>query len=476
MLHFKKKINMKYNEFKYICLGITILQLSCKSFIEIDPPKTSLVNETVFLTNDQATAAITGAYTVLRSSGSFASGNNGGIGACAGQSSDELVTYLAGYLPFNENQLTPEMPNGLQALYFGPYQSIFTANSIIEGLQASNVITPLVKEQLQGEALFIRAFAHFYLVNLFGEIPLQLSSDYRITSIAKKASIEQVYQQIVADLKTAEEKLQENYPTPGRVRPNKSTAQALLARVYLYLKDWGNAEKYASLVISKANTYSLTDFNDVFLANSREAIWQLEPSQNSGALEGTFFIPASLLVPPGSISLRNSFVLSAFETGDRRKDAWVRSYTIPAGTYYYPYKYKIRIATTATEYSMVLRLAEQYLIRAEARINQDKIELGIEDLNTVRKRPLATGVNANTLAPLPTNLIKLDALLAVEQERKVELFSEWGHRWFDLKRSGKATAVLSLIKPLWQPTDVLYPLPQLELNRNTNIKPQNDGY
>lgn len=466
---------MKYNEFKYIILGIAVFELSCKRFIEIDLPKTSLVNETVFQTNDQATATIVGTYATLRTSGSFASGNINGIGASAGLSSDELISYLAGYFPYNENQLTPETSNGLPTLYSGPYQSIFTANTIIEGLQASNGVTPLVKEQLQGEALFIRAFAHFYLVNLFGQIPLQLSSDYRITSISTKASIEQVYQQIVTDLKTAEIKLQENYPSSGRVRPNKSAAQALLARVYLYVQDWGNAEKYASLVISKTSTYNLVDFDGVFLANSREAIWQLEPPQNSGALEGAFFIPGSLVVPPGNVSLRNSFAQSAFEVGDKRKDAWVRSYTIPAGTYYYPFKYKIRSATIATEYSMVLRLAEQYLIRAEARINQGKTELGIGDLNTVRKRQLPTGVNANTLPLLPTNSIKSVALFAVEQERKVELFSEWGHRWFDLKRTGRATVVLSLIKPLWQPTDVLYPIPQIEVNRNRNIT-QNDGY
>ncbi|MNJ98900.1 SusD family protein [compost metagenome] len=466
---------MKYDLFKYIFLGIAILQLSCKRFVGIDPPKTSLVNETVFQTNDQATAAITGIYATLRST-NFASGNINGIASCAGLSSDELISYLAAYLPFNENQLTPETPNGLSTLYSGPYQSIFTANSIIENLQASNGVTPLVKEQLQGEALFIRAFAHFYLVNLFGKIPLQLSSDNSITSIAAKASIDQVYQQIVNDLKSAEAKLQENYPTPGRVRPNKSAAQALLARVYLYVQDWENAEKYASLIISKTSTYNLVDFNDVFLANSREAIWQLEPPPNSGALEGAFFIPGSLLIPPGNVSLRNSFIQNAFEVGDKRKDAWVRSYTIPAGTYYYPFKYKIRSATTATEYSMVLRFAEQYLIRAEARINQEKTELGIGDLNIIRKRQLLTGTNANTLSPLPTNLAKPDALLAVEQERKVELFSEWGHRWFDLKRTGRATAVFSLIKPLWEPTDVLYPIPQLEIDRNKNIKPQNDGY
>jgi len=79
-----------------------------------------------------------------------------------------------------------------------------------------------------------------------------------------------------------------------------------------------------------------------------------------------------------------------------------------------------------------------------------------------RARATPTASNPNPLPPLSTTLSKENALLAVEQERKVELFSEWGHRWFDLKRTGRANSVLGIIKPLWQSTDILYPLPLSE--------------
>lgn len=126
---------------------------------------------------------------------------------------------------------------------------------------------------------------------------------------------------------------------------------------------------------------------------------------------------------------------------------------------------------------MVLRLAEQYLIRAEARINQEKIEIGIQDLNALRTRArLSTAYSTTSpLSLLSLTLSKTEALSALERERRVELFSEWGHRWLDLKRTNKANEILSLLKPKWQNTDILFPIPTLELTTNSAIK-QNEGY
>ncbi len=353
-------------------------------------------------------------------------------------------------------------------------QSIYTANAILEGLSAPNGVTPPIQAQLQGEALFIRAFAYFYVVNLYGPVPLQLTTNYSITQVSSRATVAQVYQQIITDLTTAENLLPEAYPTTGRARPNKSAVQALLARTYLYLKDYVNAEKYASLVIAKS-TYSLVDVNSVFLANSQEAIWQLMPTANSNTQDGLNFI---LTAAPTSVALSNDFVNNAFEANDKRKTNWVGSLTVGSQTYYYPYKYKVRSSTTVTEYSMVLRLAEQYLIRAEARINQTgKIDQGIADLNVIRARarPTPTTSTPNPLPPLNLGMSQTAALLAVEQERRVELFTEWGHRWLDLIRTGRANVLLGAVKPKWQATDVLYPIPLNETSRNPNIT-QNPGY
>lgn len=116
---------------------------------------------------------------------------------------------------------------------------------------------------------------------------------------------------------------------------------------------------------------------------------------------------------------------------------------------------------------MVLRLAEQYLIRAEARVRQNNISGGQSDLNAIRNRSGLPNTTANDQGSL---------LLAIEQERRVELFTEWGHRWFDLKRTERAEAVLSpfALKD-WQSTDVLFPIPQTEREINSRLT-QNEGY
>lgn len=452
---------------------MVLFNFSCKKFLEIAPPKSSSVQETIFTTDDVATSAITGIYrSMALTSNSFASGGFSSVGSVAGCSADELIGYNPILVEFYENQLTPSNSYVSGPLYSVPYKCIYTANAVLEGLSAPNGVTPPVKAQLEGEALFIRAFSYFYLINLFGGVPLQLTTDYRVTQVLPRAQVSQIYEQIVTDLERAENLLTETYVTTERIRPNKSAAQAMLARVYLYMQNWEKAEKYASLVIGKTGTYNLVGFDAVFLKNSNEAIWQLMPTANSNSGDGNLFV---LVATPIYVSLRKDFVESAFEAGDKRKSSWVQTYTNATGTYYYPFKYKIRSSTSITEYSMVLRLAEQYLIRAEARINQDKIELGIRDLNLVRLRTLPNGTNSNPLPGIPATLNKGDALLAVEKERRIELFAEWGHRWFDLKRTKRVNDILNVVKSKWQNTDVLYPIPATELNLNPRIIP-NDGY
>ncbi len=150
------------------------------------------------------------------------------------------------------------------------------------------------------------------------------------------------------------------------------------------------------------------------------------------------------------------------------------------GSYYYPFKYKVRIPSSIieSEYLMIFRLAEQYLIRSEARIHLGKISDGVADINLIRDRSRETS-SAEVPDPLPLispNLTQEEALMFVLHERRVELFAEWGHRWLDLKRTKLADFTLSTIKGVnWQVTDTLYPVPQSEINKNKNLI-QNDGY
>ena len=158
--------------------------------------------------------------------------------------------------------------------------------------------------------------------------------------------------------------------------------------------------------------------------------------------------------------------VDAFESGDQRRDQWIGEVNDGSQTYYFPFKYKIQFAFTPEEYVVGLRLAEQYLIRAEARAKQGDLIGAQSDLNVIRGRAGLPNSTANNQASL---------LLAIEQERKVELFTEWGHRWMDLKRTQRIDEILSTLKSNWQVTSALYPIPELDITNNPNIT-QNPGY
>jgi hypothetical protein len=371
-----------------------------------------------------------------------------------------------------DNQYIQFANNTIQAnnLYNGPvwaiYKYIYEANSCIEGIENSTQLTAAAKKQLLGEAKFVRALCNFYLVNLYGAIPLVLSTDYRINDTLPRIATDLVNKQIISDLKDAQNLLTTDYPTSERVRPNYWTATALLARVYLYTGDWIQAETESSAIIN-SGIYTLSDINNVFVKTSNETIWQLMPvttyfnTQEAGA-----FIPGApdqIPVYPLTPDLVNSF-----EGGDMRKSVWTGNTSVDGQVYYYPFKYQINGATPLNEYHIVFRLAEQYLIRAEARAMQNNVDGSISDLNIIRERA--------GLPDLSSSLIQTQVLAAIEQERRIELFAEWGNRWFDLKRTNRADAVLSSLKgPSWQSIDVLWPVPQDQRNANPFLS-QNPGY
>jgi len=251
----------------------------------------------------------------------------------------------------------------------------------------------------------------------------------------------------------------------------------LLARVYLYTEHWQDAETEATKVIGNTALYTLiTDPNNAFLKNNKEALWQLQPVLNGyNSFDGFVFIRTSvpdLFYEP--VSLRAAF-LNNFELGDKRKTAWVDSITIDTDTYYYPTKYDVKggdPGTAVTEYPTIMRLAEVYLIRAEARAQQNNVGGAQADLNVIRTRAGLANTSASD---------KVALLLAVEKERRIELFTEWGHRWFDLKRTGKIDAVMSMVAPLkgggaWNTDMQLYPIPANEILLNPKLAPQNPGY
>jgi starch-binding outer membrane protein, SusD/RagB family len=466
------KLLIKFSVIIFILAGFW----SCKKFVDISPPVTQLVGSSVYSTNTTAAAAVTGIYQSMASPGHPIGGGSYGFSALLGLSADEFTLF-----PNADNILNLTYANSLlsntEVFFWNKlYNCIYQANAALEGLSSSKGVTSPVKEQLIGEVQFIRAFCFFYLVNVYGDVPLVLKSDYNTNKLISRSPQNLVYDQIVEDLIEAEKLLSENYLNPDgststfRVRPNKMTASALLSRVYLYQQKWDSAEIYASKVIVSSQYHMESDLNNVFLKNSTEAIWQLEPA-NTGfnAPDADFVIGYLYYGGPSAYTpfLINGNVVNSFDSLDLRKANW----TVNLGDYYFPYKYKLYYTgQPPEEYPTVLRLAEQYLIRAEAKTHLSDLVGATADLNVIRNRAGLQNTTASTEEALTD---------AIAKERRLELFAEYGHRWLDLKRTGQVDEIMSEASALkggtWESTDQLYPIPLRELLADPNLT-QNPGY
>lgn len=456
-----------FNKLLPFLIFFTIIT-ACDSFVETDLPKSQLTSSSVFENYETANAALMNIYAKLRDTGMLA-GVNTGLSNALGCYTDEITAYgtpANGGMPFYNNALLPGSAV-ISGLWNTSYNQIYAANALIEGLEKSSGLTPENKKQLLGEALFLRAAVHFYLTNIFGDVPYVRTTDYKQNNTAVKTAQAVIYQNIIAELQTAGSMLPETYSSSARSRVNKLVCRALLARVYLYNKSYTEAANEASALLNNTGLYTLeADLDKVFLINSKETIWQFESAaagQNTN--EGTTFIFTA--GPPGSTAL-NSVLVNSFSTQDRRKSKWINTISKENETWYHSFKYKERSNTPVSkEYSVVLRLAEQYLIRAEARAHQGDLIGSKEDLNKIRSR---AGLQ-------DTEAVSKETLLeAVLKERRWELFTEHGHRFFDLKRFNQLNEALGNIKTGWNTEDRLFPLPQNELGTNPNLLPQNPGY
>jgi len=461
------------NAFPFLLL---MLAGACKKVVTIDPPVNSITTTQVFADSSDAASAVVGMYSSIAY-------RTAGIGnylmtIYPGMSSDELLAF-GSVSPLVTNTLVARIAITDQ-LWTQSYDLLYKPNAIIDGLQASATLPQTVKNELLGEAYWFRAFIDFYLTNLYGDIPLITTISYKSNALAPRVPAGAVNTSIVSDLRTAQSLLPADYSEGKgeRVRVNQWAATALLARVHLYLDSFALAESEATAVLNRSDLYGLDTLNGVFLANNSEAIlqWQNNSSANHNTYnateEGSHLIPSDRTSQP--LFYLTEELLNDFESGDQRKTAWLDSTVYEGVTYYYPFKYKVgptqmHPGAPVTEYYTVLRLAEQYLIRAEARAQQNNLGGAISDLNMIRERA--------GLADLSPSLDQQQVLAAVAQERRIELFAEWGHRWFDLKRTNTTGTVFSSIpyKTEYQPYQQLYPIPLGELSTDPNLT-QNPGY
>jgi hypothetical protein len=454
------------------------LLTGCNKLLDAGSPSNKVITAQVYTSDSLAQASLIGIYfKMMEGFGAF----NGFMSRYPGLSCDDLsrTSVLIDDQPFLINTLTIDN-NTVGTTWANSYTYISQCNDAIIGLTGNRSITPTLRDQLLGEAYFLRTFSYFYLVNLFGDVPLIVSTDYTNNIKTPRTAISEVYDQMIADLTESQSFLSDTYATTpdfptARVRVNRLAAKALLARIYLYREQWAEADAVATDVIESGIYQLETDLQQTFRYNSKEAILQFMPVALAyNTAEGGFFVP---LVPNGrpAFTLSDS-LLKYLEPGDLRQ-GWIRTVTVTGKQYRSPYKFKQNTATSPREeYNMVLRLAEQYCIRAEARARLNRLPEAVNDLNAIRKRA--------GLKDLPTISTQNQVLAAVEQECRIEFFAEWGHRWFDLKRwparaiNGKKRIdeVMSALRPdTWKPTAALWPIPGIERIRNHALIP-NPGY
>ncbi|WP_250629661.1 RagB/SusD family nutrient uptake outer membrane protein [Aureibaculum algae] len=446
---------------------LVLFMISCDHFLEVDYPENQISGEVVFQDDATVLAALTAIYAHLRDN-VLLTGNSNGLNVIMGLYSDELEYYGTPGQPLDAfyNHVLLQSNTSVEQLWNQSYYTIYMANSLLEGITENSHLSSETIQEIKGEALFIRALTHFYLVNLFGDVPYVIQTDYTLNSRVKRLTENEVYKAVVADLKAAQSFLSTSGASKGRIRPDKCTATALLSKVYLYMEDWQNAESESTSIIENTSLFSWeTDLSKVFLKESTTSIWQLKPKLDGyNTLEASIFNFVS--VPPPLMAL-NEHILNAFEEGDMRKTSWISSVANNADVWYHANKYKNTSTTSTTEYSVIFRLAELYLIRAEARAHLENLNGALNDVNKIRQRASIEDL---------INISKEELINAILQERRVELFTESGNRWFDLKRTGKAESILSLIKPNWESKDLLLPIPENELLVNPNLSPQNAGY
>lgn len=459
-----KFIQMKKIPFIFF-LGALLLP-SCEDLVEVNDPTNQLGSVQVFEDVQTANATLAGLYASLRDQSVISGAGYYAASTLAASYADDLDCYnndQNGAMDIYRNQ-QQETNMMIANVWNTAYKQIYYANSIIYGAENSLSLSEADKNRLKGEALLVRSLLYFYLQQLWGDIPYTTSLDYEYNRSLSKTGSAALLEKVELDLKQAIPLLEDNYRNSQRIFPNRKVAELLLARVYLTEKKYQQAEQLATGILQSPLYQFQSNLNEVFHKTGSHILWQLSP-QNSGdaTKEASFYYFSG--AAPNAYTLTPALV-NSFTDGDLRKQAWMTKVSFNGSSWYRPYKYKNLSGTNTNEYSVVFRLEEVYFILAEALAKQNRLNEAMPYLNATRER-----AGLSTLTSLSAESF-INELLA---EKRREFFSEFGHRFFDLKRLGRLNE-LKTLKPNWEDFKSLWPLPQNELLLNTNLAPQNPGY
>ncbi len=456
---------MKKIIFALILLGSLLSVTSCEKFLEVPLPVDQLATEAVFESKSTIDAAVIGIYNAVASTVHVYDYAN--------------VTFLSDELYYpvtagtrqdlaiaNINEATSSVTSWSHI-----YNIVYRANVVIENITdvSTDILTDAERDRYLGEAKYLRAYAYWFMVNHWGDVPLVLSTSLNENIELPRAPVSEVYEQITQDLTDAVDLLPATVSSTSSRIHNKYQAEALLARVYLYQGLWSEAETAANNVITQNGYYQLlTNLPDVFKRGSKEAIFSIrEWFQVSFYLDKALY--GALMIADVNLAMYPSIV-SKFEPGDARLTNWTRTVSGRIQPFKYIHSLTANASTNPQDFIMQ-RYSELYLIRAEARARQNKLtgtDGAITDINTIRNRALLGGTPAVT---------QTEVIDAIEDERIRELFSE-GYRWYDLKRTGKADQLLGALPHKtenYQPYMKFMPISTREIETNPSLL-QTEGY
>ncbi|MEJ6980089.1 RagB/SusD family nutrient uptake outer membrane protein [Pedobacter sp. P351] len=426
-------------------LIVSMLMQSCEKYLEVESYDKVSDENTIF---DKASAetAVRGAYRALASSNYSSSFQNTIL-----QSGGDVRSLNNAQTDLNVINYDLRSDIGFLSTYWSNfYNTINRANHVIEKVPLVNDVrlSQDLKNQLLGEAYFIRAYSYFDLARVFGNVQIFLTPTKVVVDKlgVPKSTQAEVYAQVLADLNQAEALL------PGTVvrnRATKYTVYALRARLHLYTNRYQDAENDVNSILANSSYILIKPFN--LAAGTTESVLEFSYSVND--LNGGYGLwnTSNRQLEPKAV-LHN--LLNDPAVGGDRKILSVKNASNQFIGGIYP-------SNTSAAYG--IRTAELHLIRAEARAKKTVPDLtgALGDLNAVRAR--ANVANS-------TALTQDEIILAIENERRVEFALE-PHRWFDIVRTGRAPVVFNLTDP----SRYIFPIPAGEILADPSLK-QNPEY
>jgi len=443
----------------FFLFALALTALSCNKVLDVKPTD-SVAAEDAIKNKAGVEHALVGSYNSLQATGLY---YLNAILVCdvAADNLKHTGTMMA-YSQI-ENKPIPAENSIVEGMWSAAYNGINCVNNILVKLPGITDITQEEYKQYEGEALFIRALLHYYLLTYFGGVPIQTQPtlDLSHIDIARNTTAE-VYTQVISDLTSAKADLT---ATKVKGRANTFVASALLAKVYLSKFQQLGDQASAGLAIAEANRviteggYALAaDYGSLFVAanNTPESIFEVVfDAQNYNRLAQYFFsrnLSGRYEVAP------ETELIESFEPADTIRLKATFAYDTVTKQ---PYGYKYRDVSGGTDHVYVFRLAEMYLIRAEAMIYSGASDdLILEDINRIRLRARLPNTTATSTEELK---------IALENECRHEFAFE-GHRWHDLVRTKRAVTVLGIDEKY-----TLFPIPLSEKQTN-NLMEQNPGY